>query len=84
MEIEVELAGWLENAVCLHSAQAREGLRRNCLVRCPGLLFLECSAQEASAKPGSVRPDIELLEPLAAEEDFGTWALGCWSLRSKV
>jgi non-lysosomal glucosylceramidase len=58
VEIEVELAGWLENAVCLHSARAREGLRRNRLVRREGLLFLECSAEEASAKPVSARPDI--------------------------
>jgi hypothetical protein len=58
VEIEVELAGWLENAVCLHSGQARDGLRRNRLVRRDGLLFLECSAQEAPANPGSARPDI--------------------------
>jgi hypothetical protein len=57
-EIEVELAGWLENAVCLHTAPAWEGLRHNRLVRRDGLLFLECSAQEAPANPGPARPDI--------------------------
>jgi len=32
-ELEVELAGWLENAVCLYSSQRRHGLRRNRLVQ---------------------------------------------------
>src|ERR1035437_6443149 len=57
-EIEVELAGGLENAVCLQSGQTRDGLQRNRLVHREGLLFLECSAQEAPANPGSSRPDI--------------------------
>jgi hypothetical protein len=70
-EIEVELAGWLENAVCLHSAQASEGLRRNRLVRRDGLLFLECSAQEAAAKPSPVRPDI-VFENFEAET-YANW-----------
>jgi non-lysosomal glucosylceramidase len=72
-EIEVELAGWLENAVCLHSAQTREGLRCNRLVRREGLLFLECSAQEAAAKPGQARPDIVF-------EDFEGETYSNWSV----
>ncbi len=72
-QIEVELAGWLENAVCLHSAQAREGLRRNRLARHEGLLFLECSAQEAPAKPGPARPDI-VFEDFEGET-YANWAI---------
>jgi uncharacterized protein (DUF608 family) len=72
-EIEVELAGWLENAVCLHSAQTREGLRRNRLVRRDGLLFLECSAQEPAAKPSPARPDIVF-------EDFEGETYANWSV----
>ena len=57
--VEVELAGWLENAVCLHSGQSRDVLRRNRLVRRAGLLALECSAEpmpEDQVSPK--RPDI--------------------------
>jgi uncharacterized protein (DUF608 family) len=56
-----ELAGWLENAVCIHSGQKRSGTRRNRIVRNPGLLFLECSA-DPSPTP-------------ADEADFGTMGL---------
>src|SRR5262249_44065164 len=41
--VEVELAGWLQNAVCLYSAQNREGFLRNRLVRKRGFMLLECS-----------------------------------------
>jgi uncharacterized protein (DUF608 family) len=56
--IEAELAGWLENPVCLHTAKTREGLRRNRLVRNADQLSLECSAEEPPASPPSNRPDI--------------------------
>jgi uncharacterized protein (DUF608 family) len=71
--IEIELAGWLENAVCLHSARAQEGLRRNRLVRREGLLYLECSAEEATAKPVSARPDI-VFEDFEGET-YANWAV---------
>jgi uncharacterized protein (DUF608 family) len=47
--VEAELAGWLENAVCLHSGQGQPGVRTNRIVRGPGLTFLECSAAPAKA-----------------------------------
>ena len=54
-----ELAGWLENAVCLHSAAGRSGQRRNRIVRREGLSFLECRAEEAPPEvAGPKRPDI--------------------------
>jgi non-lysosomal glucosylceramidase len=57
--MDVEIAGWIENAVCLHTANPSEIVRRNRMVRCEGLTFLECAA--APAKAGteqSARPDI--------------------------
>jgi len=42
--LDVELAGWLENAVCLHTAQAGLGSRQNKIVRTADALRLECSA----------------------------------------
>lgn len=44
-KVEAELAGWLENAVCLHSGQSREVQRRNRIVRRGGFTALECSAE---------------------------------------
>ncbi|MHB0956702.1 MAG: GH116 family glycosyl-hydrolase [Pirellulaceae bacterium] len=44
--VEVELAGWLENAVCLHTAQRGVGTRHNRVVRAENSLRLECSATE--------------------------------------
>ena len=58
-KIEAELAGWLENAVCLHSARPGAGVRRNRLVPADQWHFLECSAGEPSKTERSdKRPDI--------------------------
>ena len=67
-ELEVELVGWLENAVCLHSAKVRAGFRRNRLVRQAGLLCLDCSAEGVPAGVPADRPDMivlpaKLIEP---------------------
>jgi hypothetical protein len=57
--VEVELSGWLENPVCLHSRQRRSGLRHNRVTRTKGSLCLECSASEAPSPTASeTRPDI--------------------------
>ncbi len=56
--VEVTLGGWLENAVCLHSAEFRDGFRRNRLLRRDGMLLLECSAEAPPPAPHSNRPDI--------------------------
>jgi len=54
-----ELAGWLENAVCLDSAQARNVVRRNRIVRQESLVFLECAAEDAPEDAGAPpRPDL--------------------------
>ena len=52
-EVEAELAGWLENAICLHSAQSQQGMRRNRLVRDDGLLFLEVQRRRRASQRGS-------------------------------
>ncbi len=57
-EVTGELAGWLENAVCLYSGQKREGIRRNRVRRERGLVFLECSAEDVPPKPSNGRPDV--------------------------
>jgi uncharacterized protein (DUF608 family) len=77
-EIEAELGGWLENAVCLDSSQRREGMRRNRLARAAGLLFLECSAEDVPPGTHSGEPDfgtigLALLDPQPT--DFGCTAL---------
>jgi non-lysosomal glucosylceramidase len=71
--IEVELAGWLENAVCRHSSPGREGVRRNRVVKKDGLLFLECSAGEATTKPASARPDVVFDD--FESETYRNWAV---------
>lgn len=58
-KIEAELAGWLENAICLHSAAVREGLRSNRVVRGAGFAAVECSAADMPADQRTTRrPDI--------------------------
>jgi len=52
-KVEVELAGWLENAVCLHSGRPGAGVRRNSLVPPKEWYFLECRAE---ATPETTRP----------------------------
>ncbi len=53
--VEMELGGWLENAVCLWTGQSGIGLRHNRIVRTGTMLRLECSATEP---PDDARPDI--------------------------
>lgn len=63
--VELALAGWLENAVCLHSAASAAGRRRNRIVRRAAFTFLECSAvpepegQRAASRPDLVFDDFE-------------------------
>jgi len=66
-------AGWLENAVCLYSASRQEGLRRNRLVRTPGMTLLDCRAESAPATPPNNRPDIVFDD--FERETYGDWAV---------
>jgi len=55
---EVEIAGWLENAICLHSGVLHSLARKNRSVRRGGLTFLECSAEAMPEQPSAERPDV--------------------------
>ena len=58
-DVKVELAGWLENATCLYSANQSQGIRRNSIIRHDGLTLLNCTTEEQTEKARqSVRPDI--------------------------
>ena len=56
-EVEVTLAGWLENAVGLDHRDL-PGIRRNRITDDPGFSFLECSAARPKKNLESPRPDI--------------------------
>ena len=71
--VEVELAGWIENAVCLNSSQDRMGFRRNRLVSDSGFVFLECTAEAASTRRSSPRPDITFDD--FERETYTDWAV---------
>jgi uncharacterized protein (DUF608 family) len=71
-KVEVELAGWLENAVCLYSARNRELLRRNRVGRRNDFLFLEGSAEPMPAgRQAPARADI-LFDDFE-RETYGDW-----------
>lgn len=58
-KLDVELAGWLENAVAAKAGETQDVLRRNRIARRGRLTFLECAAQATPAKqPQTTRPDI--------------------------
>jgi uncharacterized protein (DUF608 family) len=75
--VEAQLTGWLENAVCLHSATNHDGLRRNRVVRAERVTFLECLAEPplpSAALPES-RPEI-VFEDFEQETYVGWQATG--------
>jgi uncharacterized protein (DUF608 family) len=59
--VEVTLAGWLENAVCLHSGQGLYGMRRNQVHTREGLAVVESTAR-AVDPPTNVRAPIVLAD----------------------
>jgi uncharacterized protein (DUF608 family) len=73
-KVDMELAGWLENAVCLHSKA--DGLRRNTILETAAATVLECSIGDAARKEEpSSRPDI-LFEDFEKETYEGWTAEG--------
>lgn len=70
---EMELLGWLENAVCLHHREL-PGTRRNRILKQEGLTHLECSVQEWQPRPDP-RPDV-VFEDWSAETYEGWTAEG--------
>lgn len=55
--IEAGLAGWLENAVCLHN-RWQPGTLRNRIMRGKGFTWLDCSAERPAKPAVAPRPDI--------------------------
>src|SRR5207302_1623125 len=71
--VELEVTGWLQNAVCHFSSQHRAGLRRNRSIKSKAFVGFECSALEAPAHPEQVRPDIVF-------DDFESGTYKNWSV----
>jgi non-lysosomal glucosylceramidase len=58
-QVDIELAGWLENGVCLSSASEMPGARRNQILDREQFLMLDCSAEVLPvALREEKRPDI--------------------------
>ena len=58
-DLEVELEGWLDNAICLHTGKPGSVMRRNRILQKADSLQLVCSAAEPPRdEPKSDRPDI--------------------------
>lgn len=56
--VEVEVGGWLENAVCLHTGEVNSVLRRNRVKRDDKIQLLECTAEKSTVEAPSKRADI--------------------------
>ena len=56
--MDVELGGWLENAVCNSAPQFEPGLRHNRILREPKAIMLECSAALPEQKTREVRGEV--------------------------
>ena len=69
--VEVELAGWIENGVCLGSGRAGFGQRRNRVVRETGLTFVQGTAEALPVKERPApRPEV-VFETF--ENGYGSW-----------
>ena len=67
--VAVELAGWLENAVCLDTGKPGAGSRKNEIRREPGLIFLDCAAEPFGDAPRGRAARLD------RQHDFGTMGL---------
>lgn len=70
--VELEIEGWIENAVCLDTGRPADGHRVNRIKREADALLLECAAEPAPEKPRrSPRPAIVLADFDGA--DYNGW-----------
>jgi uncharacterized protein (DUF608 family) len=69
--VEVELAGWIENAVCLGSGRAGLGQRRNRVVQESGLTLVHSTAEQLPAKERPT-PRAEIVFE-TFEDGYGRW-----------
>jgi len=72
--VEADLAGWLENGVCLYSGKSCAGLRRNRIVRRENMTFLECLAEKPpSSQWNPPRPAISFDD--FEEDTYEGWSV---------
>jgi uncharacterized protein (DUF608 family) len=69
--VRASFAGELENAVCLHRRQ-RDGLLHNRITRQPGLVLLECSAEQTAT---TEKPRPELTVEDWSRDGFEGWTV---------
>ena len=71
--VNAGLLGWLENAICLNSANEAPGLRRTRLINEKGRTMVVHAAEDAPppAAPPAERPDVVLQDFEGA--NYGTW-----------
>ena len=77
-KVECELAGWLQNAVCLHSAKATAGTRTNTIARQQGITLLDCTAAPSASPAKQDRPPIAL----ADQPDYGSMSLAMFDAQA--
>ncbi len=71
--VELEIAGWLQNAVCFGEEQPAFGVHRNRVSRDGQLLQVQFSAEPPMGRAGTRRPDINF-------EDFEKETYDGWSV----
>lgn len=75
-KIDIELTGWLQNAVCLNNGVKAGGVRKNRVGRDPKLLYLDCSATPiAPATALKPKAPPTTLPAFFDLPDYGTMAL---------
>ena len=73
-KVEVRLAGWLENAVCLVSAPGDKAKRRNLVRRGQGMLLIQSDVEDGPAEK-VLEPELLSEADLKQPLDMGTMAL---------
>ncbi|UCD52415.1 MAG: hypothetical protein JSW27_07210 [Phycisphaerales bacterium] len=73
--VEIEISGWLENAIALHHRDVAEGMRRNTIVRADGMTLLGCEAETIREKETATQPEI-LFEDFEKDSYKGWTASG--------
>jgi len=70
--VEAEVAGWLENALCLETRKGGDGILENRVLGREGMTILECRAKQDTGR-GRPRPDILF-------EDFESGGYEGWTV----
>jgi uncharacterized protein (DUF608 family) len=67
------ILGWLENAVCIHSAPAIHGLRRSRIVDERGRTLVIHTAEKAPLPEGATKPRPKIVLADFEDPDYGNW-----------